>query len=264
MSIVAYFVASGAYTVHLERHDVLAALSAEDRRELRNVFIRRASWLGMTNVLSLGLSYIERVMLGFMQSALAVGQFVIAQEVATKLWIASGAVVSASTPRLAMAKAGTDPDAMKCTARHLVIIMVVSGVLPAIVLVGFGDLLLKLWLRKQFTEAAVFPLKVMAAGVGLNNLTQVNFSLLQIYEGEFSGAILQVFNLVFSAVALVVLIPMYGVNGAAYAFSLRLLVDAFIVRYLLDQQDEQSRVLGVGYSALLVTTAAFVILLWLS
>jgi O-antigen/teichoic acid export membrane protein len=261
MSIIAYYLASGAYKVHFQKVNVFADVPVSILKEMNQVFLKRASWLGMINVLSLGLSYIERVMLGFLQSALAVGQFVIAQEVATKLWIASGAVVSASTPRLANAKGAGDPDEMARTTRQLVIIMIAAGVLPAIILIMFGETLLKLWLRKEFTEAAVFPLKVMAAGVGLNNLTQVNFTLLQVFEGEFGGAMLQIFNLLFSAITLAVFIPFFGVIGAAYAFSLRLLVDAFIVRYLLDQQGERGKSLGVSYMALVAMTIGFLILL---
>jgi O-antigen/teichoic acid export membrane protein len=216
----------------------------------------------VTNLLSLAINYVDRFVLGALQSTLAVGQFVIAQEVVTKLWIASGAVISAATPRLAMVKHQPDFELMKSTSRHLTRLMIWTGLLPALGLMLFGEVLLKLWLGKSFTQSSVFPLQVMAAGVGLNNLSQVNFTLLQVFEGEFGGAMLQVFNLAFAGVSLVILIPRFGVNGAAYAFSLRLLADCFIGRSLLSGKHDAGSQLGVSNRFLMGVAAVFATVLY--
>src|SRR5690606_33615505 len=91
LSAVCYFWAIGK---------VPGEASSGDPR-LRRLFLHKAGWLGLTNVLSMLTAYLDRFVLGFFGSAVAVGQYVIAQEVVTKLWIAIGAVTSAATPRLA-------------------------------------------------------------------------------------------------------------------------------------------------------------------
>jgi O-antigen/teichoic acid export membrane protein len=214
--------------------------------ELRSAFLRKAGWLGLTNLVSLLVGYADRFVLAPFTSAAAVGQYVIAQEVATKLWIASGAVVSAGMPRLAAQGAQLDHEGLRGTTRHLGAAMWGLGVAPAALLVLFAEPLLKLWLRASFDPASVLPLQVMAIGIGVNNLTQINFALLQVHGGEQRGAWLQVFHFLFLCLALAVLVPAFGIRGAALAFTLRLLLDALLVRLLLRGTSREAARAGVG------------------
>jgi hypothetical protein len=63
-------------------------------------------------------------------------------------------------------------------------------------------------------------------------MSQLNFSLLQLHGGESAGAMLQIGNIVVSAILMLALIPPFGTVGAAGAFSIRLMIDAFVVRQL--------------------------------
>lgn len=221
-------------------------LPAAELPALRRTFLRKAIWLGLTNIFSMLLAYLDRFILAALASAAAVGRYAIAQEVVTKLWIASGAAISAGTPRLASQRGESDVAALQSTARQLVRVMWVLGVAPAAVLIAFGEPLLRLWLRGSFDPASVLPLQVMALGVGVNNLTQVNFALLQIHGGERRGAGLQVFHLALMAGLLALLVPRYGVPGAAFAFSARLLADAMLVRWLLRGTSPEAARAGVS------------------
>jgi O-antigen/teichoic acid export membrane protein len=239
-------------------------LPAAELRALRRAFLAKAVWLGMTNVLSMLLAYLDRFILAPLTSAAAVGRYAIAQEVVTKLWIASGAAISAGTPRLAAQRGQADAEALRVTARQLVRVMWVLGVLPAAVLIAFGEPLLRLWLRGSFDAGSVLPLQVMALGVGVNNLTQVNFALLQVHGGERRGAWLQLFHLAFMAGALLLLVPRYGVTGAAIGFTARLLADAMLVRWLLRVTSPEAARAGVGAVTQLACAAGLTALLFLA
>jgi len=224
-----------------------------EARALRLAFLRKAGWLGMTNVLSMLIGYADRFILAPLTSAAAVGQYVIAQEVVTKLWIASGAVISAGTPRLASHRSDAAP--LRRTGRQLVLAMWGMGVLPAAVLILFGEPLLKLWLRASFDPASVVPLQVMALGIGVNNLSQINFALLQVHGGEHRGAFLQLFHLGFLGAALALLVPRFGIDGAAIAFTVRLLIDSLLVRHLLCGTSREAGHAGVGLGMLVACAA---------
>ncbi|NML47793.1 oligosaccharide flippase family protein [Ramlibacter sp. G-1-2-2] len=236
-------------------------LPAQELPALRRAFLHKAIWLGLTNIFSMLLAYVDRFVLAALASAAAVGRYAIAQEVVTKLWIASGAAISAGTPRLASHRGEADTQALQVTARQLIRVMWVLGVAPAAVLIAFGEPLLRLWLRGSFDPGSVLPLQVMALGVGVNNLTQVNFALLQVHGGERRGAWLQVFHLAFMAAALALLVPRYGVPGAAFAFSARLLADAMLVRWLLRGTSPEAARAGVGMPAQLACAAGLTALL---
>ena len=224
-------------------------------RTLRRAFLHKAGWLGLTNVLSMLTLYLDRFVLGFFGGAVMVGQFVIAQEVVTKLWIASGAVMSAAMPRLAAQRDEPGGAALRRTTHQLVAIMVVAGVLPAAVLIVAGAAILELWLGNSFDPTSVLPLMIMSVGLGINTLAQINFALLQVHGGERHTALLQIFNVVFASLALPVLIALHGIDGAALAFALRLFIDAVLVRALLSRVDERCRDIGIGYPGLLAAAA---------
>jgi O-antigen/teichoic acid export membrane protein len=251
LSALAYLAACGSPWPH-------EAAAPAPAPELRSAFLRKAGWLGLTNLVSMLIGYADRFVLALFTSAAAVGQYVIAQEVVTKLWIASGAVISAGMPRLAAQRSELNSDALRGTGRHLRAAMWALGVAPAAILILFAEPLLRLWLRGSFDPAAVLPLQIMAIGVGVNNLTQINFALLQVHGGEQRGALLQVFHLVFLGLALAVLVPAFGISGAALAFSSRLLLDALLVRLLLRSTSREAEGAGVGLGMQLACAALLI------
>lgn len=254
-----YFWACGHFTEPLLRQP----MSREVRSRLRSAFVAKAGWLGLTNMLSMLLAYMDRFVLGALGTATLVGQYVIAQEVVTKAWISSGAVISAAMPRLAAARHSGEEEGLSKVTAQMHGLMLLAGVLPALILVLFGPALLKLWLGRNFDPASAMPLQLMAIGLGVNTLAQVNFSLLQVLGGEKHGALLQVFGAVVLGVGLATLVPLWGVMGAAATFTIRLVVDAFIVRWLLSRVEAGGRRLGVR-AAILVLWAAVLSACWLA
>lgn len=251
LSVFCYFAAIG----------IMPGEASSGDPRLRRHFLHKAGWLGLTNVLSMLTAYLDRFVLGFLGSAAAVGQYVIAQEVVTKLWIAIGAVTSAATPRLASQRDQHERGAFRRSIRQMTVILIIAGLLPSALLIVFGGFVLELWLGASFEAASVAPLGIMAVGLGINALSQLNFTLLQVYGGERRTASLQVLNLVFSALALPPLIALFGINGAAIAFSARLLLDAFLVRAFLSGLRDDCKKVGVGNFGLIAAAAVLIGLL---
>jgi O-antigen/teichoic acid export membrane protein len=239
------------------------ATSPPEARLLRAQFFRRAGWFGITNVLSSLTAYLDRFVLAAIGTSAMVGQYVIAQEVVTKLWISCGAVASAATPRLAALRDDMHSDVARKTIRQFALFMAVAGVLPAAVLIVFGALLLRLWLGASFDPASVLPLQIMSIGLGVNSLAQVNFLLLQVRGGERQAAYLQVFNALATAVGVAVLVPLLGIQGAAAAFTVRLIADSLILRGLLSRHEPRGERVGVSGLVLVCCACALSLLAYL-
>ncbi|MBK0391947.1 oligosaccharide flippase family protein [Ramlibacter algicola] len=245
---------------HFTDADLRAPMGREERARLGPLFVRTAGWIGATNLLSMLLAYLDRFVLGALGSATMVGQYAVAQEVVTKAWISAGAVISAATPRLASAAADA-PETARRVVRQIAIWMLAGGVLPSLILIAFGEPLLRLWLRGSFDPAFVLPMQVMAVGLGVNTLSQVNFTLLQVSGGVREGAYLQAINLVTLSAGLLLAVPAFGTLGAAGVFSVRLLLDAAVVRWLLRRRLADRRQ-GIGVPAMLALAVASCLLLW--
>ena len=70
-------------------------------RSWQRAFVSRCGWVGLTNVGSLMLTYADRLVLGSIASVTEVANYVVAHELATKIWMVTGAILSAATPKVA-------------------------------------------------------------------------------------------------------------------------------------------------------------------
>jgi O-antigen/teichoic acid export membrane protein len=198
-------------------------------------FMKRCGWVGLTNALSMVLMYADRFLLAAVSSATQVAHYAVASEAALKIWLVTGAVQSAVTPQVAAEVTQSKVEQLggKVSAiRRAKWLLFLTVVVPSAALIVFCEPLLRLWLGQSFDLEIVPAARVLVAGVALNSMSQLNFSLLQLYGGESAGAMLQIGNIVVSVILMIALIPPFGTVGAASAFSIRLVIDAFVTRQL--------------------------------
>ncbi len=239
----------------------LRAIPSVDRA-WRREFMRRCGWAGLTNLISLVLTYADRFLLGAIGAVTEVSHFVIAQEAATKIWMVTGAVQSATTPRVALELHATGHDAAphpRPALRRTKLILLLTVVLPSLILVLYNDAIFRLWLRGGFSPAISQAAGVLFAGIAVNSMSQLNFTLLQLSKGEALGARLQIVNVGLAAVFMVALVPSFGALGAAMAFSLRLVVDAFLTRYLTTRHSRSKA--GFSNGELAATLLLFLLII---
>lgn len=232
-------------------------------KEWQCEFIKRCGWVGLTNVGSLILTYADRLLLASIASATALASFVIAHELATKIWMVTGAVLSATMPKVAadIMKHGSifSPDTPPASLNKVRLMILGAIVLPSIILTVFLKYALTIWLGAEYSVDIDVAGKILIAGIALNSMSQFNFGLLQIYKGESQGAQLQLFNISLAVILMAIFIPLYGAVGAAIAFSTRLVVDAYITRALL--QGKINIRAGFLYVDMTVVVSIFLILL---
>jgi O-antigen/teichoic acid export membrane protein len=231
--------------------------------EWQREFISRCGWVGLTNIGSIILTYADRLLLAGFASATVLASFVIAHELATKIWMVTGAVLSATMPKVAAdlmkynTKFTTDTPPASLTKVRLLILGTI--VLPSIILAVFLKYALTIWLGAKYSVDIEIAGKILIAGIALNSMSQLNFGLLQINKGESQGAKLQLFNIVMAAILMSIFIPKYGAIGAAVAFSIRLVVDAYVTRALLQRKINIRA--GFLYVDMTVVVSIFLILL---
>lgn len=230
--------------------------------EWKREFIKRCSWVGLTNIGSLILTYADRILLASFASAAALASFVVAHELATKIWMITGAILSATMPRVAADLMNLKTEKIRGIPTSLAqvrFLIIVAIVLPSVILTIFLKPVLVIWLGASYAVDVEIAGKILIAGVALNSMSQLNFGLLQLHKGESHGAKLQLFNIILAAALMGILIPIYGVIGAASAFSLRLIIDAFVGRALLERLIDSKE--GFLYIDLIVVLLIFSTLL---
>jgi O-antigen/teichoic acid export membrane protein len=93
----------------------------------------------------------------------------------------------------------------------------------------FARQILQLWLGSDFATRSTATLQIFCFGVLVNSIAFVPFYLLQGLGRPDVTAKIHIFELPLYAIALAILLPRFGLVGAALAWSLRLSVDAFLL-----------------------------------
>lgn len=193
-------------------------------------FINRSKYVGVTNILSLAMTYSDRFLIASFVSIVAMANYVIAYDTVTKVWLVMGALSSAVLPQLAAEKkAGRSNVNDKSVIHQVRLLIIVACIAPCAAIALFAKLIFELWLGAAYNAEISSIAMFFALGVALNCMTQLNFNLLQINGGERHGVVLQIINLSVWGVFFLAVVPTYGVLGAAAAFLARMILDSVLV-----------------------------------
>jgi O-antigen/teichoic acid export membrane protein len=193
--------------------------------------VTSGGWLTVSNVVSPLMGYVDRFLIGATMSAAAVAFYATPQEIVTKLWIVPGALTAVLFPAFAAQAARKDETAWALYDRALRILFVV--LLPVTLGLGlFAAPLLRLWISAEFAQQSALVLQVFSVGILINCMAHVPLTWLH-GAGRFRiPALLHCMELPLFLMALWLLIPMWGLIGAAIAWLGRMLVDAAALFWL--------------------------------
>lgn len=220
--------------------------------------IRRGGWLGLAGFTSMIIGYADRFVLGIVLGAVSVANYAVASELATKVWLVVGAFTAAATPRIAGGMARTldgvtaeENTQWKTHFRLLALAVTATALFSHGVFSFGGKPLLSLWLGKAFHPEMTTLLAILSFGIAVNCISQLNYLLLVVKGGERAAAKLQFIVLPVTIVTSAITARFWGPAGVAAAFSLRLIADAMVIRYLLDRRVAD---IGISYRQIILMT----------
>lgn len=182
-------------------------------------------WITLSSVVSPLLVQGDRFALALLLPIAASGWYATSIEVATKMWLFTAALqpvfYSAVSAALAM-----DPARARALMKRATMATFAALIVPTLLLVCFAEPGMRWWMQSAFSAEGARALPWLAVAVFVNCLAQVPYSFLQAGHGARAVALLHVAELPLFALALVVLVPRYGVTGAAAAWWLRMTIDA--------------------------------------
>lgn len=217
--------------------------------------VRKGWWLGLAGSASTLLAYIDRFVLGMLLGASAVASYVVASELATKVWLVTGALIAAGTPRIAATQGETgNPNGTPLFRTLAAVIAVVCAAALVTMLIG-GEVLLRFWIRDAYDPAMAHLLRILATGVAVNGLSQANYLMLLIAKRERPAAVLQFFWLPVTGIAVYAATHLYGPAGVAWVFTIRCCIDCLVIQRLMPTSATGERT-GLGYRVLVTWIAA--------
>jgi O-antigen/teichoic acid export membrane protein len=197
-------------------------------RELASV----GGWITVSNVISPIIVQADRLVVAASFPIAASGWYGTAAEVATKQWLFTAALQPVLFSALSAAIKPAPARAAVLMERASKITLL--ALLPAVlVLAGFAEPGLKLWMRSAYAPEAGPVLRWLAIAVYVNAVAQVPYSVLQGGIDARAPALLHLVELPIYLTLLVTLSHTMGMTGVAIAWFARMTVDGVALWVIL-------------------------------
>jgi O-antigen/teichoic acid export membrane protein len=184
-------------------------------------------WLAVSNVVGPFMVYMDRFYLARTSSAVDVGYYVAAYELASKILLLPALVLPVFFPLLVRGIRSLDLRDNEMPVQ-LSAGMLLFTAFPAGVAAAFAPELFRFWMRDLVPDVTVITFQVLAAAAITNCVAQVFFTRVQALGRTDVIAAVHMAELVAYGVALWWLTTRFGVLGAAIAWAARVSVDTVI------------------------------------
>lgn len=193
--------------------------------------LRFGGWMTVTNVVGPFMATMDRFIVGSVLSVGAVAFYATPYELITKLYIVPGSLLGVMFPAFSTtfvpdrARAGT---LYGRTVKYLLLTLF-PVVLSIVVLAHEG---LRLWLGAEFAQRSTFVLQCLGIGVFMNCLAAAPFAVIQGAGRPDQTAKLHMVELPLYLATLVGFTKLWGIEGAAIAWTARVAIDAVILFFI--------------------------------
>lgn len=197
-----------------------AAFSKKRFRELFSF----GAWMTVSNIVGPLMVTADRFVISAVLGANFVAYYSIPAEMLMRVLILPAALTGALFPRLAIVMM-KDSNAAMGLYRDCVrlVALVMTPICLAIAVGSYWGL--SMWLGKEFAEYSWGIVTVMAAGILLNGIAQVPFAAIQAKGSARTTSLLHIVELIIYLPLLFFCLKMFGLIGAAAAWSIRVLID---------------------------------------
>lgn len=196
-------------------------LSGEESRQL----FQFGGWMTLSNIISPLMVVADRFLIAHVLGAAVVAYYTIPAEFMIRLLIVPAAITTTLFPVFSKNLSEKNfAKALVLYKKSMKIIFLMMGTVAASVIIGarFG---INLWLGPEFADKSSAVAAILAVGILFNSMAQIPHAFIQASGDARSTALIHVTESVLYVPALFLLMHLYGILGAALAWSLRALLD---------------------------------------
>ncbi len=204
---------------------VLPAGGARVRSDAARELLGYGRWVAVSNVVGPLMVNADRLAIGALLSIRAVTFYAAPYDMVTRLQLIPSSLLRALFPLFSADRTPEVRDARRLAVGAAGAIALVMGPL-AVFLVALAPELLRLWLGAEFSRVSAPSLELLAAGVLINALALVPYSLLQALGRPDVCAKFHVAELALYVPMLLLFLRWWGITGVAAAWTVRVALDA--------------------------------------
>ena len=190
--------------------------------------VKFGGWMTVSNVVSPLMATLDRYVVGAALGVGVVTYYAAPQELATRMWMFSGAILPVFFPAFATSVAQNPQRTAALFDRVLRITFAVLF-LPTLLLVLLSGDILRIWLGPAFESQSTVVLQILAIGVLANTMGGSAVTLIQgLGRPDITGKF-HLLELPVYAAILAFALPRWGITGVALVWSVRAIGDAVLM-----------------------------------
>jgi O-antigen/teichoic acid export membrane protein len=219
------------FVAHLVCVNVAVAGDVTSRRpELRLVssVLRFGGWITVSNVISPLMTSADRFLVSGVLGASLVAYYTTPWEMITKLLVVSGAVATVFFPYVAASLTRGDRRVVRMSDRAMTAMFAI--IFPICIIgIVFAQPLLERWLGADIGEKSVIIAQWLFVGVVANSVASIPFAIIQGAGRADLTAKVHLAEVPVYAVVLYLCLQTYGIDGAAIAWTVRIVLDLVVM-----------------------------------
>ncbi|MBF0484401.1 MAG: flippase [Candidatus Omnitrophica bacterium] len=185
-------------------------------------------WVTVSNMVGAVLVYADRIIIGGFVTASLIVYYTLPHEIVTKFWAFAVALSSVMFPAFSAVFKTDMKRAAKLFFEANKFVFITTVPLVFIISMFAGEIL-NLWLGLDFKLVSTQILQILAFGVLFNSLAQIPYNFIQGVGRPELSARLHLIELPVYITGLLFLVKMFGIKGAAIAWSTRIIIDAIVL-----------------------------------
>jgi len=206
------------------------------RRELLRPLLTFGGWLTVSNVVGPLMVYFDRFLIAVVLGSAAIAYYTVPYDVLNRVLVLPTAMQAVLFPTFVMLLGQSSPRVVSVFGRSSeTTMLLMAPVLLAVILLAQQGL--QLWVGETFAEKSALTAKILAVGVLANAMARSPFVFIQAANKANWTALLHMIELPLYAIALWLLLRSDGIEGAAYAWSGRVIIDTLVL-YLMTARIE--------------------------
>jgi len=204
------------------------------QRSMVRPLISFGGWLTVSNIVGPLLLYMDRFFIATVVSLASVAYYTTPYEVIIKLLIIPSAVLGVMFPVFTSSFVQNTSHVKQLyhqTIKYIFLIM-----FPIVLFIYFfAERGLSLWINEDFAHNSFFVAQLLTIGVFINSFGHISQSLVQASGRPDLSAKLHLVELPLYLTYLSWLLSKYGINGAAYAWIIRVTISTLVLTFLANR-----------------------------
>jgi O-antigen/teichoic acid export membrane protein len=204
-----------------------ASATTKDAREL----ISFGSWMTLSNLLSPLMVISDRFLISAMLGASLVAYYTIPSEFLLRLLVIPAALTTTLFPVFAAKLLVNPKEAQTIYNRSLKVIFLCMLVIACTITIS-AHTAISFWLNKDFADKSYLIVAILSVGILFNSMAQMPLAAIQANGDAKTTSLVHLFEFFFYVPVLYLSVKIYGIGGAAFAWSIRAALDFIILQYI--------------------------------